>query len=233
MSGNWYIPGMKSRHTKEHTGIVGHRHEIAVDKNKDGRFYVTVVWWTDTGMLGLREGPWIAEAFLSVQPSGPVIGELIITPGGEVPPGGLTKTFLNSIPIGEIQSQLRMIKEVYAHNLERQPGDDKWRRLFKLDEKDIEKAKRKRGRPGRPLLFYAQVARDYDAAFRAGYPNPTAEVKRARRNMTREQARDAVSRARREGLLTKPPRPGIPGGWLTPKAKAVLKNRKKTSKGKP
>jgi hypothetical protein len=183
------------------------------------------------------EGPsisWIIEAFLTVQDGGPVIGELRIGTPGEVPPGGLTKVFLNSIPIREIHSHLREL-ETDIHKqfqgggrvfVRKSSPPSDFLPLFPKLEKRIQTPKGKRGRPGRPIVFYAEVARDYDAAFRAG-ENPIVAVTKTRPKMTREQARDAVSRARREGLLTNAPRPGFPGGRLTPKAEALLKQNQK------
>src|SRR6476661_4392020 len=123
MFGNWYSPDMKPKRTREQARITGQKQtylwEYAVATNKD-RPSVTVMYWVDTGdESGLLQGPWLIEAFLTVQESGPVIGELSIRPyrTGVVPPGGLTKTFINSIPIGEIQSTLRTIKKALPFNI--------------------------------------------------------------------------------------------------------------------
>src|SRR5262249_25024078 len=101
-----------------------------------GRFSVTF------GIGPEGPGPWIAEAFLTTQDSGPVIGELIIRPGqsGNVPPGGLTKKLLNDLPIGAFQAVLRTIEANYARNPqslpdEWRPGYGEWRQLYEKDTK--------------------------------------------------------------------------------------------------
>jgi hypothetical protein len=190
--------------------------------------------------ISLYKEGWIVRAKLHVQTSGPVIGELIIspeTPGKVVPQGGLTKVFLNSIPLSAIQSHIRKLEAslglIDQLQRDQEPAlyDEVFSRIKKLfPESATGAAPRKRGRPGRPLLFYAKVAQDYDAASRTGDLNPTVAVARKRRGMTRDQARDAVARARREGLLSKT-NPGRPYGRVTPKALAILKQGT-TTKGK-
>ena len=93
--------------------------------------------------------------------------------------------------------------------------------------------RRRRGRRGRPDLFYARLARAYVARVRAESEKPVrdlaADAALARRlglsprDLTPALVQDALNTARERNLLTKPPKPGYAGGELTPRALAVLK----------
>lgn len=81
--------------------------------------------------------------------------------------------------------------------------------------------RKRRGRPGRPDIFYARLAASYVEALMAGSRSPTADV--AKNFLySPEHVRDAIHTARERGLLSRPPGKGRPGGQLTERAKAML-----------
>ncbi len=80
----------------------------------------------------------------------------------------------------------------------------------------------KRGRKGLPDLEYARAAARYAKALDAGSKQPVLVVSRARR-ISVDQARDLIYRARRGGMLTPAGGHGRASGYLTPKAKKLLR----------
>ena len=87
-----------------------------------------------------------------------------------------------------------------------------------------------RGRKGRPDHFYAKIAATYVRADKAGRGTHN-QILATRHRLPLHQVPDMVRQARRRGLLTPPPSPGVPGGILTAKAEALLKKptRKRVS----
>lgn len=82
-----------------------------------------------------------------------------------------------------------------------------------------------RGRKPLPDLLYCRAAQLYVAAV-GRTPQPVRAVARALR-LTPTKARDVLHRARVRGFLT-PATPGLPGGFLTDRAKTILQQ---TTKG--
>jgi len=202
--------------------------------------------------ISIYKGGWIIRVTLAVESTGPVISGLSVTSeNAGIPPGGLTKTFLNAIPLSAIQAEIRKL-EASLELLDQLKGPFKTvvtvtdegfppellaavpknpselfepiRQLFPAQKTQVI---RKRGRPGRPLRFYAEVAWEYDQAMRAKNPSPRSAVA-TRFRLSSSKARDAVSRARAEGFLTET-RTGFAGGRITTKALAMLKE---TGQGK-
>jgi hypothetical protein len=81
------------------------------------------------------------------------------------------------------------------------------------------------GRPGRDDLFYAQWARRYVKALEAAPRSPIAHLVATSDNpgTTGDEIRARIRRARERELLTSTPK-GRPGGELTDKAKALLRD---------
>jgi hypothetical protein len=81
------------------------------------------------------------------------------------------------------------------------------------------------GRSGYPIEFYLEIAVRYTQLIdQDGDPHPTATIARER-GWNERYGADKISRARALGLLTPPPRPGVAGGELTDKARALLAER--------
>ncbi|MGI8709714.1 MAG: hypothetical protein ACR2LA_01790 [Acidimicrobiales bacterium] len=86
-----------------------------------------------------------------------------------------------------------------------------------------------KGQPRRPVrrgrgdAFYAALAAEYVALLHGGEPAPV-KVLAEQRGETAKYVREQISRCRPRGhgMLTDPPRRGVPGGELTDKARAVL-----------
>lgn len=87
---------------------------------------------------------------------------------------------------------------------------------------------RGRGRPGRPEVEYAKIARDYVELLEQGSRRPTADLA-AERAYSAAHMRDAVHRARALGLLSPPPARGQAGGALTDRALLLLADRGTTA----
>lgn len=83
-------------------------------------------------------------------------------------------------------------------------------------------SRRPRGRKGLSDLEYAQAAALYVKALDSGSSRPVLNVSKARR-IPVPQARDLIHRARRREMLTNAGGYGRAGGFLTPKAKALLR----------
>ncbi len=80
------------------------------------------------------------------------------------------------------------------------------------------------GKAGRADIWYAKLASDY--VEQCSVTRKPIAVMAAAQSYSPQRIRNSVDEARRRGLLTPPPRPGIAGGELTPKAAALLESTK-------
>ena len=145
-------------------------------------------------------------------------GEVLGTKAS-VPRGGLTARLIkNSIRLG-------------AHLAKADEALEWWRQMLLIEGTGLTGTEKRqaashtptRGRPGRPAIEYARLARTYAQAVASSRRNPT-EVVAARHRLTIKKARDLVHKARSRGFLTGTDR-GIAAGVLTPKAKAILTDK--------
>jgi hypothetical protein len=165
----------------------------------------------------------------------PVIAEMTIRPRGEkVPRGGLGSRFLRRIKVGEhladIIRQLQQQRSANVRPIEERTtyAEGGVRTVMNPAELDDfvrgtpeGDGRSRTGRPGRPNLWYAQLAAEYVNALAHGSRSPTAEIAK-RRYHDVSHIRDALHEARERGLLTRPPARGRPGGQLTPAAEFEL-----------
>ena len=82
---------------------------------------------------------------------------------------------------------------------------------------------RQPGSRGRGDAYYARIAAMYVDAVGRGSARPAADVAAELGTYSSAYVRDVVSEARRRGLLTQPPRRGLPGGQLTDRARTALR----------
>ena len=102
--------------------------------------------------------------------------------------------------------------------------------LRKMHPEPTTGAKSRRGRKGRPPVFYARIARAYANLIDAKSPRPL-QVIASRRLLTVEQVRAAVAKARRLGFLTVTTA-GQKGGSLTPVGLRLLEPKPTPQKNK-
>ncbi len=93
-------------------------------------------------------------------------------------------------------------------------------------------SRRPRGRKGLPDLEYAKAAALYVKTLKEGTTRPVALVAKAR-GISVAQARDLIHRSRRHDMLTPAGSYGVPGGWLTDKARHILGQRRLPKGGGP
>jgi hypothetical protein len=138
----------------------------------------------------------------------------------EVPRGGLTARTLRKVRLGA---------DVFAAK----GLADWWKRLapwgFSRDPGKRRDKQRRRGRPGQPLRFYAEVAREYVRAMQRREP-PLRAISTLR-GWKLSHTRDRVRRARVLGLLTGGGKSGRARGQLTPLALRILMERR--TRGQP
>lgn len=131
-----------------------------------------------------------------------------------VPRGGITARLLRDIRMKLFQTALQAIVAQWSRELAAievpwvRPSSD---------------AVSNRGRKGRPEIELARMAEVYQQAYGSGrYP---IRVIARKFRISPTQARDAILRARRVGLLSPAKKQGSVGGLLTTRARAVLKQR--------
>ncbi len=151
----------------------------------------------------------------------PVVGELQIIPKKKnvVPSGGLSTRVLRSVAFGPV---LRFGNRALAHfsREPRYPGGP----LPIGAALPVFATKARGGRPRRPDLFYARIARDYVAALAAGSRKPVDRLAGAA-GVPVGRMRMMVHEARERRLLAGGGHQGKAAGALTEKARALLKER--------
>lgn len=179
--------------------------------------------WTEIP-LGKR-GEWTAACRLVSQRGTPVVAEVRIYPhdkdakhrcpgewSGEfagnnaiVPPGGIQAALLRSI-------KLRLPPKA-------------WRHFYSQWGTKVREERKRRPGAGRPDIDYARLARRYVEL----WPKNRNVLQSIAREMkeTTAHVRDMVFRARELDLLTGPRNRGMPGGVLTDKAKALLRQKRR------
>ena len=93
----------------------------------------------------------------------------------------------------------------------------------------MEKRETRTSSVGRPDIFYARVARDYEALFLAGVKNINQQIAKHMK-VSPSKVRDMIYQARHRGLLSNAPAQGKKGGTLTAKAKTLLQENKPRKK---
>lgn len=156
----------------------------------------------------------------------------------EVPRGGLTARLLHGIRLGDLHDQGIETMGWLAREIERQrialqrSGEEVSPPVFDPDgvlgsfgfrrpRGETPKRRRGPGRPGRPPLECARIAKLYVAACARGSRRPVVDVAE-KLNRDTVQVRDILHRARTLGLLTGPVKDGEGGGTLTDRARALL-----------
>jgi hypothetical protein len=136
----------------------------------------------------------------------------------KAPPGGLRASVLPRVPL---TTHYRFAQE-FATELDAMDLIAGLRTPERVKPKE---SRPRRGRKGRPDLFYAEIAQAYVRAVEAGSRSPVLDVAR-RRRLPPPRMRDAVFEARERGLLARQA-PGRGVGYLTQKAVALLAAKKK------
>lgn len=182
-------------------------------------------------------GGWMVAYRIVSQDGAPVVGEIRIFPfeetrkrpglwSGELlgakakaPHGGITAELLRRIRVTEPLTVAGKILE-------------RFRQLapWHLDARELTAPLRRRGPKGHPDRFYAEVAQEYVAAFKAGSRSPAGDVAR-RRRLTPARIRDLLHEARRRRLLTPATMHGRGGGDVTPRGRAAIAASKRQLNG--
>jgi hypothetical protein len=173
----------------------------------------------------------------------PVVGELRVFPAEEerpdpgqwsgvvlgtfarVPRGGITSRQLRGI---RVRAYLRDMAAEVARFSKAAPDmarDYGWWTKEASPTATVRIGGMRRGRKGRSDAFYADIAREYTAAVTRKSLRPIGDIAR-RRRISPGQVRDMVRQARKRGLLTLTA-PGVRGGILTERARALLQARKR------
>jgi hypothetical protein len=192
-------------------------------------------------------GDWIAAYRIAAADGPPVIAELRVFPAetgrpgwgrwsGEVlgtrsnaPEGGITVRLLRRLRPGQ---PLRFVSDLLQRLRAQAPEAARalgWTLPPAPTPSSLPRPRR--GRPGRPDLFYARVAAEYVHAVQAGSPHPVADLAR-RRRLPPARVRDMIHTARRRGLLSSHRR-GVRGGELTDRAHALLRGTGPTGANRP
>lgn len=182
---------------------------------------------------------WVAAYRLVPGTDGlPVVAELRIHPSEpgphnidqwsgnpeSVPAGGLTARLLRRVPLGRESLELRdVIEKFRAEGFTDQMVDRLLGQHGMSVRGFLRKAPSRPGRRGRDDVYYAELALQYRKAIDRNSTTPVLDVAKEL-EWSPAKVRDAIHDARRRGLLTSSG-PGRPGGELTPKAQAVLKDR--------
>jgi hypothetical protein len=182
--------------------------------------------WVEHGL----PGGWLARARVVTQGSRVVVAELHIRPaGGTTPPGGITWDVSRSAPLGRFGPfvQATASRVAGAGGLSRGIALA-FLRMGGLPRVDaIVERPRPRRPTGRDDTYYARLAAEYLGLL--GTESPSRRPLRdlaARHGEPLSRMRDRVREARERGLLTFST-PGVRGGELTPRARALLKAAKK------
>lgn len=165
---------------------------------------------------------WIAIVELVPELGSPVVAGVEIrsrysieldAPADETTPtGGLTARVYKSLKLSEVVARARgALHELDAGLL----------RLHDYAHETIDRAPGRRGRPGRPPIFYASVAAAYVRVVERGERRPVAVVAKAS-GLSENQVHAALRKARDLGYLTRPGQ-GKAGGELTAEAREVLR----------
>ncbi len=192
------------------------------------------------------DSEWVAAFRMVARGGQPVVAEVRIFPTGSerrsagewpgeyignratVPRGGITRRVLKQVRLTDYGKEWERI----VNWIRRSHGSSIFKSQGLLGHpgfKEPVQPKSARGRPARPDAFYARVARAYVEAFKAQHRKPVTGAAKACR-LPPAQARDALHRARRLGLLTPTEKAGQAGGELTKKAKKLLRTRPRRHK---
>jgi len=202
--------------------------------------------------FALEGGQWTCAYRIAEQDGHPVLGELCIYPSDirrkpwssrpTAPPrGGITTRLLRKLSLGRHSAVVRGQIDEAASESPEGPGtgesssvEDFNRELVRAlgfqapDDRGRGTTPRRRGpgRPGRPDTFYARIAERYVKELEEGNPHPTAAVA-SDSHYSQANVRDMVHEARARGLLSPAPRKGLPGGWLTVRARELLASERR------
>jgi hypothetical protein len=139
----------------------------------------------------------------------------IYDPEAAIPRGGITTRHLRELRVGPFRTALRSIVAVIpAKQILRTLG-------MPWVDSNASAVSGKPGPKGRSDFQLARMAAVYVAANDAGRPPIPAVA--ARFHLSSSKARDAIRRARELQLLTGAEVKGLGGGYLTDRAKAILK----------
>ena len=192
-----------------------------------------------TLMIGVKSGPASGNFTVPLEDGWRVTygwcihnGHLVVTEvrvHSDAPLDGerLTASLLRKIAPGK--HVYGMMRKMLARMLARERGPQKrgpraW--LESIGLTPVAAQPGPQGPKGWPLARYARLAASYVEACESDSRSPVANAAKKHR-LSRVQMRDALSRARKRGLLTSQKKQGSPGGWLTPKAKKLLKGGRK------
>lgn len=195
-----------------------------------GLFDPRVVTTSDVWVMA-KYGAWRAAYRIAIHNGHAVVGELRVYPldqetaegewsGGlrglraEVPIGGLTATLVHQIKLGADVGEGRLVVGSMEHGARRKRRHSSIRKelrasgLISLLPPPTSTRSGAGGPRGKGIGFYRKVAALYKTARARGSRRPNHEIADAL-GLTPEQARDAVYRARRLGLLERAPRKGV------------------------
>lgn len=198
----------------------------------------TIDEWTIALMFISRDGvPILSELRVfpteSKSPGGPTptewSGEVDAVPGNGIP-----ATLVKNIALGRIENQIRQAFADHDHPewpgsrdwYEGEPPDHYLEWLSTMTRTSINpKRTASPHQPGRPQLsdeHLATVALHYTFALAKGIPITSHIQEQMQEGSEHLPITSWVDKARRREFLTRPPKPGRPGGDLTDKARAVL-----------
>ena len=142
--------------------------------------------------------------------------ELLGLGAQNVPAGGITRTFLRDIPLGEAKKEIGL----FVKTARQLPQFKAFFQLFARAMTPAFERQRSEPRRGKPDLFYANLARDYADLVNQGSRRPIAELARRHKTAT-SQMRDMIREARERQLLGTV-KHGVSGGQLMPYAMELL-----------
>jgi hypothetical protein len=180
-----------------------------------------------------RIGAWVAAYRVVAAKGRPWIGEVRLFPAGDVgarPAGewvtGTLTGVLAKVPAGGVTAKIladvkphrwRRVAEHIIRALYRERGTTRMPTLQHFSPYTPKRARSSRGRKPLPAQFYADVAREYDAACRAG--RPPAQTLMKKYHAPESRVRGWIHRARRGGFLEGPVLQGKASGTLSLKAR--------------
>jgi hypothetical protein len=189
---------------------------------------------------------WAVNYVLEVHDGTAVVAELHITPirrprrpkresepGDEaweaepdyIPARGLTARELRRVSLGP-QITARAFEPKCERFWNPETGEAVYREYPPLFSEAVTAARRNARGYGRSDRFYAEVAAKYVAAVQSGSRRPIPDVQKELADVGQHFALETIRVFRQEavkrGLLTRPSRPGVPGGSLTERARQLL-----------
>lgn len=159
-------------------------------------------------------------------------------PGAHVPRGGITARLVRKVRLGLMakpgtsDSEITRLVTWWREQLNEEVRDVGAEGILPHQTVNLPPppgTPRRRGRPAWPDRRYAQVAKAYaeelvKAQNEKRPPHPAQAIMKRLKLESPAKARDAIKRARERGFLTAAPGYGRVGGFLTPRAKALLRS---------